>query len=34
MFKFNYHLHLNYKEMNLFFLNGSSKLVYIISIFI
>jgi len=32
--KFNYHWHLNYKEMNLFFLNGGSKLVYIIKIFI
>jgi len=34
IFKFNYHWHLNYKEMNLFFLNGGSKLVYIIKIFI
>jgi len=34
IFKFNYHWHLNYKEMNLFILNGGSKLVYIIKIFI
>jgi len=34
MFKFNYHCHLNYKKINLFFLIGGSKLVYIIKIFI
>jgi hypothetical protein len=34
IFKFNYHCHLNYKEMNLFCLKGGSKLVYIIKIFI
>jgi len=34
IFKFNYHWHLNYKEINIFFLNGGSQLVYIIKIFI
>jgi len=30
IFKFNYHWHLNYKKINLVFLNGDSKFVYII----
>ena len=34
IFKFSYHWHLNYKKMNLFFLNGGSKWVYILKIFI
>ena len=29
IFKFKYHWHLNHKKMNLFFLNGGSKLSYI-----
>jgi len=33
-FKFNFHWHLDYKETNLYFLNGDSKLIYIIKIFI
>ena len=34
IFKFNCHWHLDYKETNLYFLNGDSKLIYIIKIFI
>jgi len=32
--RFNYHWYLNFKWINLFFLNGGSKLIYIIKIFI